>query len=527
MPVWRTKAIKSLEGCKVSLHAIKRIKYAIELECLLFARTHLELEDLSLTGLPPIVCEISSLYQLECGKNQLESLPSAIGQLAQLQFLELHENKLLSLPSEIGKLTQLHGLKLCQNELKSLPAEFENLESLHYLSCLFNRIETFPVEVCRLKNLNHLILSGNQLQTIPSEIGLLTQLINLELSANYLRTVPPEISLLTSLQRLRLNVNALQSLPPELGFCTSLQSLDVSDNLTLHELPLSLGQISRLTEIDESRTSIPFSVRNALLEQCKRRRAQLTEVELPGRLHTWSTVAKSSLSLNGLSRNEQIILNEWLIRLERTRDFSRSQERLATIVCKILQSVTENAEFRELFFVQAEANITRCEDRAAMALNEIYTSWIITFLPADLEEKLIIMIQAAKTVALRCELGKLIPGHERESVEIYLYYETLFKFQSAIENMAHESIGRRSWIDEEALLQAVEETCFTHLLAIPAFDRLAKQELHEEWEQLLSKAYEQLEQSGELEQGEVLQDLNERWSEVCRNFLILSTSLTL
>ena len=89
--------------------------------------------------------------------------------------------------------------------------------------------------------------------------------------------------------------------------------------------------------------------------------------------------------MNALSADQKITLNEWLLRLEKTRDFTKAQSRLALTVCNIVADVIANREFQELFFPQAEANNACCQDRAAMSLNEIYTSWMILCQSAGLE----------------------------------------------------------------------------------------------------------------------------------------------
>lgn len=80
-----------------------------------------------------------------------------------------------------------------------------------------------------------------------------------------------------------------------------------------------------------------------------------------------------------------------------------------------------------LFFAQAEVNNAHCRDRAAMALNEVYTAWKILCPSVEemsVREKLEMLVGVAKTHRLRKELQLLIPSHERESVEIYLFYES-------------------------------------------------------------------------------------------------------
>lgn len=443
-------------------------------------------------------------------------------------YLDLDDHSLTTLPQLLWQFKNLCVLSLANNNLKALPAEIGALVNLEMLDLSANKLKTLPGEIGKLASLRTFYLQKNQLNALPPEIGQLTSLRTLFLCFNNLKTVPVEIGKLANLATIELGWNKLEYLPPEMGLCRRMKALSIESNRHLNQIPLSLGQIPALIQLNAYTTGISQDWIDALLNQCR----SLRKEEFSSRLHSWKVIAEFEGKIDGFSASQKITINEWLIRLERTRDFSRSQAKLARTVCHILKSVTENAQFRELFFVQAEANNTCCEDRAAMALNEIYTSWRILCLPADLKEKLKIMTGVAKTLALRSELSRRIPKQERESVEIYLYYESLFKEHlcTAIEGMAYGEIGTRNWLNPEELLKKVNETFLPHLLALPAFDQLAKQELHEVWEGLQKNAHEQLTERPRggsfseavllwnVKQGEVMHDLNRNWAKVCEKW---------
>lgn len=179
--------------------------------------------------------------------------------------------------------------------------------------------------------------------------------------------------------------------------------------------------------------------------------------------------------------------------MERTKDFrSDTQSALAKTVCEMLGDVIKNEPFKELFFAQITSNLEGCEDRAAMALNEIYTSWRLSKLDdtASVTEKLQIMGRGAKTLALRAAIAGCIDQHqklmnnvEKEAVEIYLYYETALKEElnllCATEKMAYGQIGKRAWIDEKSLVDTVTETYLDHLITFPVFEKMiAKDETY-------------------------------------------------
>ena len=161
--------------------------------------------------------------------------------------------------------------------------------------------------------------------------------------------------------------------------------------------------------------------------------------------------------------------------------------------------------------MQVVLNNESCQDRAAMALNEIYTSWKIMSLGerTSIKEKLDLLESCAKTLALRSALSSFIDSHqkekqniERESVEIYLYYETSLKQKlkllSAIDQMSYEHMGKRDWIQEAALITKVDSSYKDHLVDLPQLQAIAEadESFKESWksqEDLFIKQMEELE----------------------------------
>lgn len=153
----------------------------------------LDLYDLGLTQVPPEIVQLSSLVELNLGKNRLTSLPPEIGQLSALTKLWLHENQLTSLPPEIGQLYKLTHLELHENPLASLPSEISQLSALWWLvlqkteltqlpECLRScarlqrlvmrrcHLTSLPAWLKELKHLTHLLLLGNEALNIPAEV---------------------------------------------------------------------------------------------------------------------------------------------------------------------------------------------------------------------------------------------------------------------------------------------------------------------------------------------------------------------
>lgn len=533
--------------CQLNDLAKSTIAHAIDRED--NGPNYINLSGLYIKHLPPIVFNLTNLHRLYLDPTHIENLPADIGKLVNLNQLFISDH-LSALPTQIGQLKNLKVLGLNPNNLESLPAEITLLTSLEklWLNCnklndltlifkltgldelgiSYNNFPALSPDIGKLTKLTRINLSGNALRTLPPEIGMLPLLREILAGSCNLETLPPEIGQLANLKELYVSENNLRALPPELGLCRKITTITIHTNLQLAELPMSLGQIPGLTRLDIQGTAVHEELSNAILNQCRLLRDEKAADMLPSRVNTWRTIAQSDVILEEISTftlAQRYNINEWLMRLERTRDFTLSQAKLGQIVCDILQTVCQNSRFRELFFSQIGANIEHCEDRAAMSLNEIYTSWIINTLPEQtpLNEKLHIMTGCAKTLALRQEIAKLIAKEqayssspERESVEIYLFYETMLKERlnlcSASENMAYATIGLRSWIDQEKLVEAVNANFFTHLLELPIFEKLVKTMLRDDWMRINEQAENEIADLGDRPRGDDLSDAVLSWS---------------
>ena len=79
-------------------------------------------------------------------------------------------------------------------------------------------------------------------------------------------------------------------------------------------------------------------------------------------------------TISFFTEEEKGLLNEWLLRLAKTKDYQNCQQRLAKVACEMVQSLKELPEFKESFFVQVENDNIDCQDRAAMSFNLLYTA---------------------------------------------------------------------------------------------------------------------------------------------------------
>lgn len=398
----------------------------------------------------------------------LNNLPNCLQHLTtltELEFVDLHSKFLTDFPLVVCKLKNLKKLSIYFGGFTSLPAEIKEL----------NKLEKLELKYCRLK-------------TFPKEILSITNLRELTLAYTHINTIPDEINQLNKLQKLILNALPIQDLP----------NLDLMDLKHLHvgktkltSLPDTLELLPQLSEISIQDTQIPIIQQENILVACALLREDKTP--LSSRLETWMSLAKvkwneQTLQLFlGFDEHDQRTLNAWLRRLQQSKDYKICPEKVANLVCQILQTLIDDKEerlaFKTEFFRIAEVNNTRCADRSAMTLNEVYTLWKLHTRSekASFKEKMALMISCAKTHALRriitakiTEREKEEPQLLKESVEIFLYFETILREKlqliTASEQMHFEDQGKVNWIDETDLIKSVNNTFTLDLVNLTMFD---------------------------------------------------------
>ncbi len=355
----------------------------------------------------------------------------------------------------------------------------------------FSHLHSIPTCIEYLDRLQELHLGHNQLSEIPKEIGNLSALQELFLSHNQLSEIPSELGNLFELKILLLSHNPLSKIPCELENLHNLQHLQFSYT-SLDELPLSLANLEKLNRLAYEGLSDELqSQARQILTSCQAKRARQASAKIEDRLALWKSYTKG-FSLDekalvaSLSERERSSINEWLIRLSRTKDFARNQKDLASFTCKMLQSLVSHPDFKEGFFAGLESNLEDCEDRSAMSFNELYSFWQISVNSRDYSPKkqLEILSSVAKAATLRLEIAKLLEEKEknlkhieRESVEIYLYYELQLRKELELDlpmkNSSHASdIGKREWIDPARLKKTVLENHLKQVLKLAALEKI-------------------------------------------------------
>nr|XP_047144215.1 leucine-rich repeat serine/threonine-protein kinase 2 isoform X2 [Hydra vulgaris] len=148
--------------------------------------------------------------------NQIKNIPTGVlSYLEAVEILNLSLNNLQEVPSELFRLPKLYSLNLSSNQLRHLPDVKEWSPFLTTLFLTKNLLETFPLHVEELK-LKHLFLSNNRLKCFPESICNLICLETLDISQNVdINTLPQSIGNLSKLTQLDLIGLEIKNLPPQ------------------------------------------------------------------------------------------------------------------------------------------------------------------------------------------------------------------------------------------------------------------------------------------------------------------------
>ena len=204
---------------------------------------------LKLKGLPEVLENRGSLFELFLDGTAIKELPSSIQHLSGLVLLNLRECKSLAiLPHSICKLKSLQTRILfgC-SKLDNLPKGLGSLQGLEKLEAAGIAIKELPPFISLLENLEVLSFEGFKgLESKPRDWLLSFQLLPTEIPRSGVLQLPSFFGL-RSLRKLNLSdYNILEgAIPSDFSSLCSLEYLDLSRN-NLVTLPASLNQLSQL-----------------------------------------------------------------------------------------------------------------------------------------------------------------------------------------------------------------------------------------------------------------------------------------
>ncbi|KAH9287841.1 hypothetical protein KI387_031958, partial [Taxus chinensis] len=181
---------------------------------------------------------------------RMKSLPEEFSSLLSLEHLQLEDcHELSSLPSSFGDLTNLRHLDLsgCYS-LRRLPVSFKQLTLLHYLN--FNGCSNLTFNLDIFENMTKLeylrFRYCHKLEELPSHITNQVSLRELFLLENVmLREIPIDIGQLSKLEDMLITSKLLTCLPDSIGNLSFLISLHIGCD-SLESLPKSIWQLINL-----------------------------------------------------------------------------------------------------------------------------------------------------------------------------------------------------------------------------------------------------------------------------------------
>ncbi|XP_020578696.1 putative leucine-rich repeat receptor-like serine/threonine-protein kinase At2g24130 [Phalaenopsis equestris] len=244
----------------------------------------LEMAGIDLCGHLPrgVGLNISSLLVLNLDSNKIYGIiPPNIAKLRNLTLLNLSNNLIGGvIPEEISHLRHLQRFILSNNILGgAIPKMIGNMSSVGLLDLSNNRFTgEIPESIGNLAEISELYLHKNQLLgQIPSSLGKCLSLNRLDLSYNNLSGIIPttiagilkiflnlsnnqlhgplplELGKMDQVEEIDISSNKISGpLIPQLSHCVAVKLIDLSNNLLQGSIPKSIGDLHDLELLDLS-----------------------------------------------------------------------------------------------------------------------------------------------------------------------------------------------------------------------------------------------------------------------------------
>uniref|UniRef100_A0A8C1W808 non-specific serine/threonine protein kinase n=1 Tax=Cyprinus carpio TaxID=7962 RepID=A0A8C1W808_CYPCA len=224
-----------------------------------------------LTDLPSSILHcLKALSSLNISRNKLGSFPDPWA--CPLKICKASNNQIEFLPDTISIFWKTHLMEvdISENVLKELPSYIFELEAIVSLKLCGNQISTLPSpNKWKCSCLRTLDLSRNQLgktgePTKTRKLAFLTTWHRRDPEPGTAHSNTFPVILRDSLEVLFLNDNQLECVPPSVCVLKNLSELYLSNNPGIQELPIELGQLSNLWQLDIEDlniTNIPADVR--------------------------------------------------------------------------------------------------------------------------------------------------------------------------------------------------------------------------------------------------------------------------
>ena len=143
-------------------------------------------------------------------------------------------------------------LNLSQNQLSTLRMNVAfHLKKCTKLELHYNYLKDIPTSILDLPLIKELNVSHNEISELPNVLWS-PSLVKLNLSYNKLRTLPDGVTerCAASMKMLQLEHNQLREVPKCVCFLCSLNILDISYNRNILALPVGLGRLKELKQLN-------------------------------------------------------------------------------------------------------------------------------------------------------------------------------------------------------------------------------------------------------------------------------------
>jgi len=396
------------------------------------------------------------------------------GKETKLYLNDLHLNDLPDIWDHSAFVTRLQKFNLIRNRLQRLPPSFVHLSSLQDLVLAENRLQTLPSDFGLLSSLRFLNLWKNDLSELPESLGMLTSLQNLCINENQLQHLPQSLTKLVSLEGLYAGKNRLQAILP-MNHSPHLKEMIFSSNQNLTSLPEEIFQMPSTCRIGIEVCG--FSVR--VLQELQQRvnapgylgprfvfsipeRSSSSIKSLQELVQELSQVAKQSPMVLSQELSESLSLRDWLSRLSTMADYLSGGEarvKLAKTVLDILQTVSRDSLFKEVFLSVIKEATKSCGDRMALSLLHLGIQHAIATASKEDFKKIATLLTRGSIVLDALEKiarNKIETMSMVDPIEVYLAYPIQLQQELKIP-LAVQGMRYFSGLKEEDFSKAKQE----------------------------------------------------------------------
>ncbi|KAG8461048.1 hypothetical protein KFE25_003617 [Diacronema lutheri] len=352
---------------------------------------------------------LRALTVLDLSANQLEHIPPAICQLEALEELNMNRNMILApnVPTAeemaLG-LRRLRELDLSNNRLAFLPEGLLGLPALQRLDLSRNRMEHSTLRATAVHPaagdapapwacLTTLDLSHNGMVRVPTLLAHCAVLRKLDLSHNRLPDVPPDLGAMHELEHLALVANRLRALPLALGRARALHTMPLGDNPLLTRPPplvVALGTkavLGWLRDAEEDERTGAVAASSVAAERARDAAERAHGVHAARERATWETTVQAAVKgamssggpsltlaersqreVEGMTRNAQLAAERRRMREADAarRDAAARHAALHDADCAAVRAALAALE-RELTAARDERNAANAEEARAAA----------------------------------------------------------------------------------------------------------------------------------------------------------------